>query len=276
MSLIDRLRQPEYTGEKRCTPCTAVNIAIATAGSTLAAKLTSRWFGSTVFATSLGLIYLRGYLVPGTPILTKRYFPERVLRWFDKDTTSLIDETVEIEPEQELLDADAVELCQESTDLCLTSDFQQAWRNRIHTVRTQDSAESHLAGALNISTTDDQLTIEQQSNAFVAQNDNAVLGQWGSQAAVIADVAAAAELSERIPNWPEFTPTEIAHVLMSLRIFIEQCPDCDSPVQVEEEVVESCCRSYDVVASACQNCEARIFEIEWDNPSMEESRTQSI
>lgn len=275
MSLRDWLRQPEYTGEKRCIPCTAINIAIAAAGSTLAAKLTSRRLGSIAFLTSLGSIYLRGYLVPGTPTLTKRYFPERVLRWFDKDTTaSMTDATIEIDPEQVLLNAGAVEPCQEGTDLCLTNDFQQAWRERIHTIRTHDLGEEYLAGALDVSTVDDRITVDQQGDAFVAYTDNTIIGQWSSQAAVIADAAAATELSERFPNWSDLEPAEIARVLMSLRIFIHQCPDCDGPIQVEQEVVESCCHSYDVIASACQDCNTRLFEIEWDDTDANDTQDQ--
>lgn len=89
MALLDRLRQPGYTGENRCIPCTSVNVALAAASSALVAKMTSRRLASTAFVTSLGAIYLRGYLVPGTPTLTKRYLPERVLRWFDNDTPSM-------------------------------------------------------------------------------------------------------------------------------------------------------------------------------------------
>jgi hypothetical protein len=276
MSLIDRLRQPEYTNENRCIPCTSVNIAIAAVGSAFAAKLTSRRFGSMAFISSLGTIYLRGYLVPGTPTLTKRYFPERVLRWFDKDTTTTptTDETIEINPERILLDAGAVEPCREGTDFCLTADFQQAWRERIHTAHEYDLGEAHLIDALDVQTTDGRITVEQQGDAFVAYTDDAVLSQWSSQAAVIADVAAATELKERIPNWSDLVPAEIARALMSLRIFIEQCPDCDGPVQVEQEVVESCCRSYDVIASACQNCDARLFEMEWDDTVADDTPEQ--
>ena len=274
MSLTDRLRQPEYTGENRCTPCTAVNIAIA-AGASVLAAVASTVLGVGVFALSLGTIYLRGYLVPGTPTLTKRYFPERVLRWFDKDTTTPVaDETVEIDPERVLLDARAVEPCREGTDLCLTADFQQAWRERIHTARAHDLGEDHLAGALDVSTTGDQITVDQHGEAFVAHTDDAVVGQWSSQAATIADVAAATELNERLSDWQNLAPAEIARVLMSLRIFIEQCPDCDGPVQVEEEVVESCCRSYDVIASACQDCDARLFEMEWDETVADDTSEQ--
>ena len=274
MSLVERLRQPEYTGENRCVPCTAVNIAIA-AGTSALVAVASTVLGAGIFTLSLGTIYLRGYLVPGTPALTKRYFPDRVLRWFDKDsTTPVADDTVEIDPERVLLDARAVEPCREGTDLCLTADFQQAWRERIHTTRTHDLSEHHLAGALGISTTDDQIAVDQHGEAFVAHTDDAVVGQWSSQAAVIADVAAATELSERLPDWQNLAPAEIARVLVSLRIFIERCPDCDGPVQVEEEVVESCCRSYDVIASACQECDARLFEMEWDDSVADDTPQQ--
>lgn len=138
MPLVDRLHQPEYTGENRCIPCTVVNVVIAAGVSALVA-VGSTFFGASVFALSIGTIYFRGYLVPGTPTLTKRYFPERVLRWFDKDaTTPIADETTKIDPEQVLLDASAVEPCQNGTDLCLIADFQQAWRERIHTARAHD------------------------------------------------------------------------------------------------------------------------------------------
>ena len=263
MPLINRLRQSKYTGENRCDPCTALNVVIAAVSSALVAKLTSRRLGGTAFAISLGIIYLRGYLVPGTPRLTKRYFPERVLRWFDKDTmTPKTDETIEIDPEQVLLDATVVEPCREGTDLCLTSAFRDAWRERIHTARAHDPAEDHLACMLD-TRTDDRITVDQHGEAFVAHTDDAVIGQWSSRAALIADTAAATELSEHIPNWSDLSPAEIARVLMSLRVFIEQCPNCDGPVQIEQKVVESCCRSYDVIASACQDCDARLFEMEW-------------
>lgn len=274
MSFVERLRQPEYTGENRCTPCTAVNIAIA-AGAGILTAVASTVLGAGVFTLSVGTIYLRGYLVPGTPTLTKRYFPERVLRWFDKDTTTPVaDKTVEIDPERVLLDAGGVEPCREGTDLCLTADFQQAWRERIHTIRTHDLGEDHLGGALNVSITDDRITVDQHGEAFIAHTDDAVVSQWSSHAAAVADVAAATELSERHSDCENLAPAEIARVLMSLRIFIEQCPDCDGSVQVEQEVVESCCRSYDVIASACQDCDARLFEMEWDETVADDAPQQ--
>ncbi|SFS69967.1 hypothetical protein [Halostagnicola kamekurae] len=85
---IDRLRQPDYTGENRCTPCTLLNVAIAAvlvaAATTVALSRTDR-VGAAVLGTALAAvsgaaIYLRGYLVPGTPRLTETVLPDRVHR----------------------------------------------------------------------------------------------------------------------------------------------------------------------------------------------------
>jgi len=80
---FDRIRQPEYTGENRCLPCTALNVAIAFFATLLAAPL-GPVAVAVVFLGSMGSIYYRGYLIPGTPRLTKRYLPDPILELFDK------------------------------------------------------------------------------------------------------------------------------------------------------------------------------------------------
>lgn len=272
MSLTDWLRQPKYTGENRCIPCTIVNIGISVVLSALAI-IASPILGVGVFVLSVGTIYVRGYLVPGTPTLTKRYLPERVLRGFDKDATApLTDEIGEIDPEQVLLAANAVKRCLNGTDLCLTPEFRKAWHERRRALPTNDLGEDHLSDALDIQS--DDITFDKHGDAFVASIDDAMIGQWSSEAAIIADVAAAAELTDRVPGWATFTPVQVVRVLMSLRIFVERCPECDGPVHVEQEVVDSCCRSYDVIASACQDCDTRLFEMEWDDTVADETPVQ--
>ncbi|WP_173424920.1 hypothetical protein [Natrinema salifodinae] len=82
--VVDDLKDPEYTGENRCEPCTVLNLGIAAVVSSAVARK-SRLGGLFAAGVSIALIYLRGYLVPGTPTLTKRYLPPEVLRWFGKD-----------------------------------------------------------------------------------------------------------------------------------------------------------------------------------------------
>jgi hypothetical protein len=82
-SLRDRIREPEYTGENRCVPCTVVNGVLAVV-LTAAAAVFGPVTAAVVLVASVGSIYYRGYLVPGTPELTKRYLPDRVLHAFGK------------------------------------------------------------------------------------------------------------------------------------------------------------------------------------------------
>lgn len=83
-----------------------------------------------------------------------------------------------------------------------------------------------------------------------------------SPAARIADVATSDELATRYEGWDNLTVVERGRLLKVFRIFVEECPVCGGTVSVEQEEVESCCRSFDVVASTCDACEARILEQE--------------
>jgi hypothetical protein len=82
-AIVTPLRRPEYTGANRCAPCTALNVAIGFFAGGLTA-LVSPVAGVAVVAASLTLVYLRGYLVPGTPELTQQYLPGWVLERFGK------------------------------------------------------------------------------------------------------------------------------------------------------------------------------------------------
>lgn len=272
MSVLTYFRRPEYTGKNRCVPCTIVNLVLAVISS-LVLAIFSRVLGSGMLIASLGMIYFRGYLIPKTPTLTKQYFPESVLRWFDKDTADPItDEDIDINPEEILISAEVVESCSDAADLCLNEDFQQDWRERARIVRSDNLGEEQLIDAIDGTNSGDGITVKQQEGVFIAYTDDFILDQWSSKAAVIADVASARELSERLPQWSAYSTTERIRILMSLRLFVERCPDCGGLVQVKEEAVESCCRSYDVVASTCQECGSRLFEMEWSGFGEENKR----
>lgn len=69
-NLLDRVRHFGYTGDRRCVPCTLLNLYVAAISGLSVALARSELFGAAVFV-SLGLVvYFRGYLVPGFPSLT--------------------------------------------------------------------------------------------------------------------------------------------------------------------------------------------------------------
>lgn len=275
--LPDRFRQPEYVGENRCIPCTVVNLAITVVVSGVAAVV---WppAGVGVFVVGVSSIYLRGYLVPGTPTLTKRYLPDRVLRLFDKhepggiavgESRSVVGDSIADQPAEDpetvLRSAGVVEPCENEDDLCLVPSFRAAWRERIAALRETDMDDHRreLADLLGVEGTIEFHEYDEavMTKAFVAMVDGTRLGQWESHAALMADLATARELSVCHDGWNDLSIRVRSQVLTGLRIFLETCPVCEGGVSVAEESVESCCRAHDVVVTVCDDCGSRLVEM---------------
>lgn len=268
-SIADRIRQPEYTGENRCMPCTLVNTLISIVLSGVL------WFGATQYGAAdlapaigvgsfvvfVGAIYFRGYLVPGTPELTKKYFPRRLLALFGKAPAQHSHQyEPDIEPEQVLDEAGIIEPCMGGQDLCLTEAFQSAWRDRIVEVREAGKNRESLAAILDADP--DELEIEDHDDARLARLDGMHVGQWESEGALIADLAAEPLMADHYDGWEDLEVQDRSRVLVSLRIFLEECPTCEGAVQLTEEEVESCCSTMDVVAAVCTECESRLLEVQ--------------
>ncbi|WP_436928414.1 hypothetical protein [Halosimplex halobium] len=307
-SLVTRLRRPEYTGENRCLPCTVLNVGIASVGATmLGAWLVAAGYRTAavavatgVLAVSLAAIWLRGYLVPGTPTLTKRYLPASVLAAFGKapesspegvaagagaGTDAVADasgtaeaggttegaetappaeggagaaaeaEAERVDPEALLERADAIEPCR-GDDRCLTDDFERAWHAEIDAVASDGPGP--WLGALGLD--DGEVTTKELGNAFAVSVDGRRVGSWESEAAFHADLAGASLLADRLPEWESLSARGRGQVCNGLRIFLETCPGCGSPVSFGTETVESCCTSRTVAAVTCDDCGARVFE----------------
>jgi hypothetical protein len=262
--VMERVRQPAYTGANRCLPCTVTNLVIA---AVLTAALA--WLSvslAVAFAVlAAASIWLRGYLVPKTPELTKRYFPDWLLTTFDKQPKPEPIEPGEFDPETVLLDAGVVEPCADVDDLCLTDDFEADWLARIDGLADDATLRTELADQLDLDDAD--VTFERFGDAFIASEDGPRIGQWESRAALLADLAAAKELPDRVAEWARLDPQRRSQLLGGLRVFVQECPVCSGPVTADTEVVESCCRSTTVVGVACEDCGDRLLEVPYDEPA---------
>lgn len=258
-----KLRRPEYTGENRCTPCTIVNAVIT---ATLASAF---WLfvdpvaGVAVVLFGAAVIWLRGYLVPGTPELTKRYLPDRVLRYFDHHSNSSTASGTErqgIDALTLLTEAGVVYDDDELDDLALVPEFETAWAVRMQTVGRDVSEQVSLARLADVDP--ERVHIQQMGPALVARIDGFWVGQWESHAAFVADIAAGEELETRHPRWDTLSPRDRNELIGALRLFVTRCPTCDGDVLLGSDVVESCCRRYDVLAATCEACDSRLLELE--------------
>ncbi|MDZ7688803.1 MAG: hypothetical protein U5J64_08815 [Halobacteriales archaeon] len=282
-SIIETLRQPEYTGENRCLPCTAVNTVIALFAGTAVGVLFATFVSTTsgvgaglaFFGLSATAIYLRGYLVPGTPELTKRYFPPWLLRAFGKEpkpATGPTSETTtrtttqtrfrgndpsrDFDPETELVEADALEECETGDDLCLTDGFREAWYDEM-----ERAAESERDGLFELLEVEHAgIDFEEYENGFRARAEGTTVGVWESEAAYEADLAAGRVLLETYDGWAELPTQDRSRFLTGLRIFLDRCPNCGGEPEFGSETVESCCSTREVAAVSCTDCGSRLFE----------------
>ena len=254
---FERIRQPEYTGENRCIPCTATNLAIAAVVAVGVGWL-SVPVGVGFFVFAVVSIWLRGYLVPGTPELTKRYFPDWLLAKFDKLPEVEPIPSEEFDAEAILLDGGVVEPCADVDDICLTPAFEDEWTTRMRTLGDEETLRTELAEQLDIA--GEEVRFETRGSAYIAESDRGRIGQWESRAALLADLAAAQELPSWLNDWERLNPRQRSQLLGGLRVFVERCPTCGGPVSADTEVVESCCRSSTVVAVTCGDCDARLLE----------------
>lgn len=276
-AIVDTLRRPEYTGGDRCLPCTLLNGCIAAVVSAGVALL-SPIAGAALFGSSVLVIYFRGYLVPGTPAITRRYFPTRLLRLFGKG--SPVHEggpeeslrfreandgvrDADTEPKATLKRIGILSECPERDDLCLTDGFRRAWRKAIGSLRDDRFGQRRaLTAVLDADTTSSSVVISEGEYGTTASVGDTVVGSWPSSAAFVADIAAAETLSKREVDWRELdTPTR-GSLLGRLRIFLDTCPACDGRVRLEEESQDACCWSRTVTTLRCSNCDARLLELD--------------
>jgi len=308
---LDRYKNQSYTGENRCTPCTVVNVVLAAALG-LGLGLFAPPIGAAAFVVGLGSIYFRGYLVPGTPELTKQYFPEWLLARFDKldeppvgagsgpsvrsevgsetesvdgagdedgDTTGNavgavdVDDTDDtaverardaagtegiVDPQTLLLEVDVVEECADRDDLCLTNAFADEWTT--HAERLRDDSDEQCAAIAELFDLEDVALTQGHEGRFVVKSGDEQFNAWVTEGALVADLAAASVIADRT-DWGAILPAQRVAILRALRSFLDVCPMCGGDVRMTEDTVDSCCRSWDVLAVRCADCDTHFLEL---------------
>ena len=278
-----RLRDPRYTGSNRCLPCTGVNLAI-TAVLALGVSLVSLPLAVATAVVGVATIAVRGYLVPGTPTLTKRYLPDRVLAWFDKGPSrngenpdgtggtfgaagSSGEHRESLDPGAALVEAGVLVDDPVLDDLVVDPAFEAAWIDRARELADRNDDPAALARLLDVDA--EAVELVDRGHAFVASVDGVRAGRWESRQAFLVDMAADELLGRRWDGWRSQSTAARSGLLGGLRLFAETCPTCDGSVTLGTRVVESCCRQYDVLAATCDDCDARLFEADVDPEALE-------
>lgn len=270
LSLLERLRRPEHTGENRCLPCTVVNVVIAAVVSGAVAVVAVP-AAVAVFALSLVAIYLRGYLVPYTPTLTTRYLPEPVLQALGKEPTpehafaeTTWDAVEKLENEREnsvdvddfLLDIEAVEPADEADDRKYR--LTEAFGERVEThLEAVDALDEDTVAALFDADVDD---VTEKDREYPAYEVGFRIRKWPSETALRSDVATHRAMDEWTERWLDVPVDQRAEILELLRTCHTACPDCGGALSETNETVESCCVNIEKYAFRCTDCGVHLRE----------------
>ena len=256
--MIGELQQSEYTGANRCSICTVINIVL---GITLSIfiSIASLPAGTVSLGLFAAIIYLRGYLIPGTPAITKRYFPDQVHQFLNNHSSPKTATPAQVRPKVVLQRAGVIEPCRRKNDLCMTDQFRIAWEEATESLRGIEPDCGQFATLLNID--EDKLNIEGQNGGYAAMSGGEVIGRWESQAAVLADLATEYELQTRYPEWENLSGQARGYVLRGARLFVNTCPSCGGSMSTNEETLESCCGLAEVTTVKCCDCGTKLLEM---------------
>jgi hypothetical protein len=231
-----------------------VNAGLAAVGAAALAALTSPGLGAAALAAAGCIIYLRGYLIPGTPTLTKRYFPARLLRLFGKEPFVAVDAAEAGDRESKGTLAAASVLTATPDGPALSPAFWDAWRERTAAVLDADDDPADVARAFGAETAS-----QLNEMSYVLDGTRSV--RWGSTAARAADVAAADLLGDQVDAWSAFGHDRRRTTLWGLRLLLERCPNCDATVAAETDRIDPCCQKPHLVAeSVCEACGSAIAD----------------
>ncbi|QCC57966.1 hypothetical protein NP511_05370 [Natrinema thermotolerans] len=253
--LRTRLEQPAYVGENRCWPCTAVNIVIAVAAGIAAGIAVAPSVGALVLAGCLVVVRYRGYLLPGTPTLTRRYLPDRVLALFGK--TPSPQATIGTVSPAELTDVllAAGIATDRAGEFRPTAAVRERW---VDDSSSDGPAEPSAAAVASILGADDIERIDDA--AFVVDGRKRV--RWESPAALRADIAAAPLLRARLEGWDDLETDERRDLLRGVRLLRDRCPICGGAVTTAADRRDHCCRRPRVaIRAVCEDCDRPLVEL---------------
>lgn len=256
---LESVRRPEYTGDNRCVPCTALHVSLAVALSILLAIVATPVVATVAFVGFATAIYLRGYLLPGTPRLASRLVPRRSRRSSGARTDDSGATTA--------VDADRLESLVRSLEIVddrgrdgyrLEPEFRDVWHDRIGEIRAANSRLEVLSTQLGLDP--DRVVLEITSSGFAANYGRNRIGCWPSEAALLADLAATPELEARAPRWRTLGAEERSAVLDELRGLLERCPNCDGTLERVEPAPDSSGPNVAGSGTECRSCGSRLVE----------------
>lgn len=288
--MLTYVKNPAYTGENRRPLLTGLSVGISVAIAVVVLTVTDSLLVAPCGVLGVAImIYLRGYALPGTmEFIGAAQYMETIYRsscnlsdgpLSDRHTHSRSIGTRSahalspgerkrilvvagiIEPHDtdsrlagrtattQTVNDTARE--QVDTEFRLTGSFRQDWLAYIQTFRG-DTPQRTVQLA---STTDADpaavTTSERDDGSVIVSLEAKVIGQWASDEALSADIAAISTLTEWISDWENLDPQVRSELLSELKPILSNCPNCGCK---SNHFTRNHSSDADIVLLTCNSC----------------------
>lgn len=250
--VVSSLRNPAYTGSRRCWPCTVLNAGIVAVAAVVAGRRST--VGGLLVAGIGGvLIALRGYVLPYTP-----QFAPRLVDRLGVDIGHSPPEASESlgeadNPEAVLGALLSAGVLTGEEELHLSEPFAERWLDKMESLREATDSEIAAAAAE---------AVAGEAESLVSGDRLLVTGSrdvWLTRPVAIAEAAGIETLVEA--GLDRETATTAGG---PLRMFVPICPDCEG--RIIESTVRNCCGGTKGVYDrpdrdvlACADCESILY-----------------
>lgn len=258
-ALSARIFNPEHTGENRCYPCTIVNIVITFGCGLIIGHFGNYYISGLLIVTGLVLIYIRGYLVPGTPSLAQILLPKRLFSLLPGEELSKSSNSISIEIESHLQQHSILEASHtgEDKDFQLHSSIKTRW---VHLIRSYQMEEAMEQLQTSVEASDD-MEFFAIPEGYIAMHKGKQIGRWESKQAFLIHMSSFELLDALLPRWDCYRIDEKNLLSVGLRLFTPICP-CGSDITEGMGKIRTCCGSKSVYKIKCQETEIDLLEVD--------------
>jgi hypothetical protein len=240
-----RFRDPKYTGPNRCWPCTAINVGVVALVGAALTSLAGVAVALPVVVAALSIVFLRGYLIPGTPRIG-RSLPEPVRSWFDSH-----DPVTERSATEALVAAGVLEY-DLSLDPAMDTTIQAQARAYLE---DREALEAAVLEQFDAATVSVNSALGGGERWFVLDENQQTVRQWTARSVAALDVAGGAVLEQRLPDWDCWAERDRTAMLALLRYGASACPDCGATFEESDGADVTCCGGRSLVgARRCADC----------------------
>ncbi|WP_266083268.1 hypothetical protein [Haladaptatus caseinilyticus] len=253
-------RNPAHTGRNRCWPCTIVNLGLAALGVGVIAKTSHPIIAGIAAIMGVVAVGFRGYLIPGTPRLTRK-LPEPILSRLEK-----AESPTKLPTGERLISSGVL-----NDDLSLSAQTADRVCERTQTLIAdsevlKEAAVDAFPGAVEASV---RRSLSGGENWFIHDVDEMSIRQWKARPIAAIDTANAEYLSTILPDWEDLQSRERRTMLSLLRYGVPNCPSCEKTFSEPDGPDVTCCGGRSLVGKRrCERCEYALVDHN-DLPSKE-------